>query len=510
MPTPNLPSANSIVDFLKTSGQDSSFTARRKLYTNSGFDKRLGDYVGSASQNINLLKNLQTKTTPATDTVSTIQKSPIVNANQKEAFSMSPINLTGGMGGVQTTTPAMATLNRAGYAEFKPAPLGTVTGKDLPEAVSNFNAQAAAKLGRTASPTETAPVAPTPTVTATPQQADTNTQKTTGGVSASTLYPDVFTQSDPGEADVVNSWINSSEGQLFLEKQKLAGMNAEAIADSAKAELEAKYKQEVDTLTESLAANGLAFSGIRGSKVKALADSLAASTLEVDREFASKLLDANLDLRDAILKGVGELAKRAKEKDDDAIKQLNAIGYAVIGNQLVPTLAARSAERADVQLQISEARLNLAEQAAARAEARFSEEFGVGRSDQFDYVKELMDLNPNATREELKVAALQNTRLSSTEIDSVLDTIGLTSSASTETAKALVAMNFTAKLLSSRGGELEAAKEAAKQTIRSTGGVLKVGGRTVTLSAEQLVELESYIDTVTADEALKTKELLKK
>jgi len=67
--TPTLPSAQSVVDFLNTQKKDSSFSARTKLYRDAGLDKTLGEYVGSASQNINLLKGLQKPQTPAVDTV---------------------------------------------------------------------------------------------------------------------------------------------------------------------------------------------------------------------------------------------------------------------------------------------------------------------------------------------------------------------------------------------------------------------------------------------------------
>ncbi len=498
MPTPNLPSANSIVDFLKTSGQDSSFSARRKLYSASGFDKRLGDYVGSATQNTNLLKSLQT--TPATNAVDTIQKSPVVNANQKEAFSMSPINLTGGMGGVQTTTPAMATLNRAGYAEFKPAPTGAVTGKDLPDAVNNFNTQVAAKLGRPApaTPTPATPAATPATTTpaVTHQQTDTQTQQALG-ISASSIYSDA--SSDPGESDLVNGFLNSPEGQLFLDRQKLAGMNAEAIAESTKAALEAKYKQEKDTLEERLTANGLAFSGIRGSKVKALADSLAASTLEVDREFASKLLDANLDLRDAILKGVADLAKQAQDGRKEAIQQLNAIGYAVIGNQLVPTLSARSAERADRQLELSEARLQLAEEAGARAEANFQRLYGADALGGFSAVQQLIALNPTATEADIRATIRSNPQifgqLSESAINDAVKLTGIPPALMPTVAQAYLDTFDTA--LTSKS----TAKTKAAEALRATGGVIKVKDsdgkeRIYTLTTDQLNDLIAQVNAL--------------
>lgn len=64
-----LNTTTSIVDFLKSKGQDSSFTARKKLFTEQGLNSRLGDFSGSAEQNRALLSSLSkpaTAETPAT------------------------------------------------------------------------------------------------------------------------------------------------------------------------------------------------------------------------------------------------------------------------------------------------------------------------------------------------------------------------------------------------------------------------------------------------------------
>lgn len=584
MANPTLPSATSVVDYLKSQGKDSSYSARSKLYREAGLDKTLGEYVGSASQNTNLLKMVQSSSntkikqtqtpsftsTPALDitknmgmktttpAISPNVKSPIPAPSPTPAQAPTvPTNLTsltpllssilpqqkdqssnvlsqygfpGYAGNIGKTQPAPTPAPQAPGA---PKTASTYTGgsivdflnstgqksdfstrKALAEknGITNYQGTAAQNTqllntlrGGQASQQPTG----SPEVQAS-KSTDTQTGQSTGGVSASTIYPGL-TDEDPKESDLVNTWLNSAEGKLFLDRQELAGMNAEAKAESAKAELEAKYESEKSSLEEKLAENGLAFSGIRGTKVKALADSLAASTLSVDREFASKLLDANLDLREAILKGVAELAKEAQDGRKEAIQQLNAIGYAVINGELVPTLAARSAERADRSLEISEARLALSEQAAVRAEQRFEQLYGQGKNDGFDYLRQLMELNPNASRAELLAAALENTDLSTTEANAVLDTVGLTPNQMTETAKALVASNWEDMFFGLKEGkEVTAARKKAKDAIRATGGVLKVGGRTVTLSSDQLAELERYIDTVTGEEATQTKKLLDK
>ena len=54
-----LNTSTSIVDFLKSQKKESSFSARRKLFEEGGFEKRLGSFKGSSSQNLALLKSLQ-------------------------------------------------------------------------------------------------------------------------------------------------------------------------------------------------------------------------------------------------------------------------------------------------------------------------------------------------------------------------------------------------------------------------------------------------------------------
>jgi len=525
MANPILPSASSIVDYLDTKGQDSSFSARKSLYNTMGFNKMMGEFVGSASQNLNLLKKLQNQDTPQSPAISAsapvntltqtstpavaavappVSPTPTPSAASVVGSAMpnnNPFNVTNmptlSSGAVpqsayQTSTPATTILNQAGFGE-RP------------------------KITRPKNYLTPAPTAPTTTTaqTGTPEQksqaVDTSTAQATGGISASSIYPDIFTEKTGGEADVVNTWLNSAEGQAFISRQKLSSMSDEAKAEATKKELETKYAADKATLENALAANGLAFSGIRGTKVKALADSLAASELGIDRELAFKLLESNADLRDAIVKGVADLAKDAADGRKEAIQQLNAIGYAVVGDKLVPTLAARSAERADINLELSERRLQLAEESAARAEERFNQLYGTGKSEGFNYVRSLMDLNPNATRAELKAAALENANLTAGEIDAVLDTIALTPTQAAETAKALVAQSFDKQFFATReGGEVDDAREAAKNIIRLSGGLIKVGGRTITLNQDQIAELEGYIDTVTAEEALDTKKLLEK
>ena len=71
-----LNTASSIVDYLKSKGQDSSFNTRKSLYESSGLKDAFGDYRGSAEQNVTLLKKVQG--TPAPAPVTTPVTPPIL------------------------------------------------------------------------------------------------------------------------------------------------------------------------------------------------------------------------------------------------------------------------------------------------------------------------------------------------------------------------------------------------------------------------------------------------
>lgn len=540
---PTLATAESVVDYLKSRNEDSSFGARAKIYKSAGLDARLGNYVGNNSQNINLRKFLSTRDAPKAETPTPTKVAdfapPTTSAvDLQKAFQTGGLQPASGADALKAMTPpatqqptASAVLDAAKVPPRNdmqangtyPKPVNFVGDKnsivDVLKSVgepSDFASRKkkAESFGITnyTGTSEQNRALIDNIVGGQKQTVATQTDASTKanvGVSANDVIPGVADE-DPDESDYVNMWLQSPAGKLFLERQEIQGLSDKAKADALKQELETKYESDKDKLEESLAEAGLTFSGIRGTKVRALANSLAASELEVDRDLAEKLLDSNLDLREAILDGVADLAKEAADNRKEAIQQLNAIGYAVVNGELIPTLAARSAERAERSLEMSERRLELAEASAARAEARFNEEFGEGSKEGFNYVRELMELNPNATRAELKTAALENTRLAATEIDSILDTAGLTSNQAIEVAKSLVATNYESKFFDSGTTELKNAKANAKKVINSSGGVIKVGGRTITLTSDQIKDLENFIDTVNADEVKSTKKLLEK
>lgn len=504
MATANLPSTGSIVDYLRSSGQDASYSARRKLYNDSGLGTRLGDFVGSSGQNLALLKQLQSKpttptptptATPALDTVRTVGASTATKTS-------TPMTATGVVTQAQQPQTVASRLGVPESTISAPKPSSSAMSvQDIINKATGVSVAPNQSVLPIPTAPQTAPAAAAPTATSTTPAASAP-QSSTGGtiaagnatVNPNTLIPD----GDTGERDLVSEWLNSEEGQLFTARQELAGMDAEAAQEEARAELEAKYEGEKATLEENLAANGLAFSGVRATKVKALADSLASSLIGVDRKFASKLLDANLDLREAILKGVADIAAEAKAGRKEAIDQLNAVGWAVIGDQLVPTLAARSAERADVQLAMSERRLQLAEESASRAEARFEQLYGAGKVNGFQAVQELIALNPAATEADIRSTVRSNPTifgdLSQGELDDAVALAGMPPALQETVAESYVKSFDDWK--TSRG----TAKEKAKAALDQSGGRIEVKGsdgkssRIYTLTTDQLESVKSIID----------------
>lgn len=174
----------------------------------------------------------------------------------------------------------------------------------------------------------------------------------------------------PTVDEAMQAALSSPTMKLFQEQQSAQAAVTSAGAQAEKAKLEATAKQNQTDLENKLAANGLAFSGIRTQQVQSLVDTLAASELGVDREVASKLMDQNFNLREKILSSVTDVVKNAESGRKDAISALEKVGLTVIGNQVVPTLAARSAQRADEAAQRADVRLQLSEDAAVRAEQR--------------------------------------------------------------------------------------------------------------------------------------------
>lgn len=83
----------SVVDYLKSTGKDSSFASRAKLAVEKGIVSDIGQYTGSSSQNTSLLGSLRSTTTPSSTPSSGSASSgsdvnSMINKNQENDFTL--------------------------------------------------------------------------------------------------------------------------------------------------------------------------------------------------------------------------------------------------------------------------------------------------------------------------------------------------------------------------------------------------------------------------------------
>lgn len=281
-----LNTTTSIVDFLKSQGKPSDFRSRETMFRESGLEDRLGTFVGSGSQNVALLRRLQTE-------------------------------------------------------QVKPeAPVAPVAAPEVAPEV--------------AVPPQLAGIVP-------PGTSATDALKILG-------IPEV-----PTIEQVTQTAFESPAFKLFQEKQDVTALTQQAMAEAGKAKLETAFEADRKTLEDALGRRGLGLSGIRTSQVQALVENLAASKLGIDRALAGRLLTQNIELKEQVLKSVEEVIKSAQAGRKEAVSALKDIGLAVVGNQVVPTLAARQAEATQERFETSQATTQARfEQTAKRLEAAAS------------------------------------------------------------------------------------------------------------------------------------------
>lgn len=356
-----LNTTSSVTDFLKAQGKDSSFGARKSLYETSGLADRLGAYVGSSAQNTAFLKNLQTPTstgdtsrTPApVSTPAPVGQDPNVNPN---ANYFDP-----GKGGNPTGTAAPVT---------PPTPAGSTLAEDQAKA-ANQGKPGFDIWGNPVSGTE-------PTVGS-------------SGITASAAAGSIPQM--PSADEILNSVLNSSGFQTFQQGQQLGKTLATGTAESQKAALETKTKADTKSFIDNIGRRGLYFSGETQDGIKALGESLLSSKLDIDRKLAGDLLFSDLNTQERIISEVEKVVKQAQDGRKEALAALEKVGLTVINGEVVPTLAAQAAERADAAAVRAEknaelaaqreerlaqtaafnqsattARISLSEEAAARAE----------------------------------------------------------------------------------------------------------------------------------------------
>lgn len=517
-----LPSASSVIDYLNSNKQDSSFGARSKIYSTAGIDKRLGAFKGSASQNLALLDYLKHQ---GKNTITPVGANSIVTSAKTSTPSTMPKASTifdMGRNQAVSTPPDFSKLSTATPNIFEIAKsqgLGATGVPDFSKIVPAPNAPAAPAQGALST---IAPPAPTD------QGGASSTQQDTPQDQKDASDP-IFHSFSEGEHDYVKEFLDSEAGKALTDKRERGDIDATEANAEAKRLLEAKYASDRSELESKLAENGLAFSGIRNTQLKSLIDELGASELNVDRQLASKLLDSNATLRDGILDGVKELITAAANKDKEAIQQLNAAGFAVVGGKIVQTLAAQNAERSAKQQEIanaraqqnfelSEKRFQLAQEASDRAERRFEQLYGQGKKDFFKAMTMLVNNASGATEQDLKLAIRSNPDIfgspSEAELKDALSLIGVPQERQQTIASSLVGsvlkIPFNIPLLGKSGAQLkedalDEAKQKAVQSLIDSNGVVEgsdaSGDFSYKLNSDQLQHLIETVKSVTLDEA---------
>lgn len=204
----------------------------------------------------------------------------------------------------------------------------------------------------------------------------------------------------PSAEEILNSVLSSAGFQNFQQGQQLDKTLATGEAEAQKALFEARSKADTKQFVDSMGRRGLFFSGETQTGLQALAESLASSKLGIDRKLAGDLLRSDLKTKQEIIDQVSDLVKEAQNGRKEAISALEKVGLTVIGDEVVPTLAARNAElaeanrqadniRQDINQAISLEKLEFSEQAAARAEKylQLAEERAARAADGEDGIK---------------------------------------------------------------------------------------------------------------------------
>lgn len=155
--------------------------------------------------------------------------------------------------------------------------------------------------------------------------------------------------------EIAKTVFESWEYKYYKEQMETRGMFVEAGGESDKAYLEKKYESDKDMLNTRLAAQGLAFSGIRNVAIRGLATELAASELDIDRNIANRLFELDAGFKDTVFDMMTEAIKEAYEGDKDRIEQLNKAGFAVMPDGTL-TLTLEAQKEARISRESAEAR----------------------------------------------------------------------------------------------------------------------------------------------------------
>ena len=108
----------SIVDYLKSKGEDSSFSARKKLAVEYGIVESEGDYKGSGTQNTSLMKALKEGKPKETEKPATTEVKP-AQSNNASGVVAQPTNTQQTTPANTTTVPVVQTYTPAPAPEIK-------------------------------------------------------------------------------------------------------------------------------------------------------------------------------------------------------------------------------------------------------------------------------------------------------------------------------------------------------------------------------------------------------
>lgn len=178
---------------------------------------------------------------------------------------------------------------------------------------------------------------PSPVVPPTPTQTIGSS-----GLTASQVTSSIPTM--PSADEILNNVLNSSGFQNFQQSQQLGKTLATGNAESQKAQLEKSSIADTKSFIDSMGRRGLFFSGETNTGLQDLAESLASSKLNIDRNLAGTLLQSDFKTRDTIINMVEDTVKQAQAGRKEALDALEKAGLTIIGDQIVPTLAAQNAE----------------------------------------------------------------------------------------------------------------------------------------------------------------------
>lgn len=295
MITTNLKTLN---DLLREHGQDSSLSAKKAVWRLKGLDTRLGKYAGTPNQVNALIKSL--KNNPITPAPGWRIDPTNPNAVIRDTGYVQPVQPA------PQVAPATSTINVASSQATAPPNLAEL---------QKFSV--GLSQGATTVPTALA----------------------TGGTPAIDASKFLGVSPTPTATDIETQVTGSAAYKSFQDYlDKLTGIQT-AQSEAEKAGLETQAAATTKTTEENLAARGLAFSGIRTQEIQNIASNLTASKLGVDRELATKLLNANQDLASYVTKQTEEIVKNITSDNaktrSEAIDQINQAGYLVIGDQIV-------------------------------------------------------------------------------------------------------------------------------------------------------------------------------